>query len=121
MQIRKVLVLTGIVAAVGLAAFAGVATADSTPDPTVQAEKLLASYGKTNQKLAACMKEKGLPFNGGLAKSDVVDAFGTIDQGHSPPRSASASRPVRRRRPTIPTRHCSRGCRSSSRACGVTP
>jgi hypothetical protein len=40
-----------------------------------EGKKQLAAYGQTNQRLARCMHDKGLPFDGGLAKADVADAF----------------------------------------------
>lgn len=78
MRIRSALVIAGIAGTFVLTFSAGSVLAAPTPDPMTQVNQLLASYEQTNQRLAVCMKGKGLEFNPRLAKSDIVDAFGIV-------------------------------------------
>lgn len=67
-----------------VAAFAGVLVVGqllgslfvkAAPDELAQGKQQLAVYSQINQRVAACMHKQGFSYDGGLVKSDVVDAF----------------------------------------------
>lgn len=82
MNIRSVVAVAGLAGTLVITQLVGSALAASTPDPTTQGKKLLASYDQTNKQLATCMHGQGLAFDAGLAKSDVVDAFSVALEGN---------------------------------------
>jgi hypothetical protein len=78
MKIRTVILGAGAVGTLILTQLAGAGIAQPNPDPMSGARQLLAAYVQTNAKLANCMRAKGLSYDGGVVKSDVVDAFQDI-------------------------------------------
>jgi hypothetical protein len=78
MRIRHVVLIVGITGTLVTTQLVGSALADPKPDLLAQAKQVLASYGQTNQMVAACMRSKGLSYDARLTKLDVIDAFSII-------------------------------------------
>jgi len=61
MRIRHVVLIVGITGTLVTTQLVGSALADPKPDLLAQAKQVLASYGQTNQMVAACMRSKASP------------------------------------------------------------
>ena len=80
MRIRSLVIVAGFAGTLVMTQLMASAFADPKSQSLTQAEQFLGAYMQTNQKVAACMKGKGLSYDARLAKVDVIDAFSTIPE-----------------------------------------